>query len=311
MFFPAHINRDGMVQTVGQHSRNTAEMAKKRLKKLNLAHVAYLAGLLHDAGKCTDLFCRYVEAASRGEEVRRGSVIHTFAAVRFLLNTYHSAPVTETGRISDVTAEILSSAIGGHHGLFDCFDADQSCGFTHRIHKQPEYDDRAMKGFFAEVSDRGRINQLFSSAAGEISEKIQQIGSLSQCHEEPYFYLSLLTRLVTSALIDADRSDTAAFMNPDEYAEGNSAKQVTSSLRVVQFCCRPPRRGAWIEINPIARPPMDGGGRPPRRGAWMAMPSTVFRDRIGKSPPTRGRGGIPGRDPCRRPSCIAFLRETG
>lgn len=133
MFFPAHINKDGTVQTVAQHGRNTAEIAKKDLCKLGLADVAYLAGLLHDAGKCTDEFRRYIEKASLGEDVRRGSVIHTFAAVRFLLNTYHSAPGAKADPDRDVTAEILSSAIGGHHGLFDCFDADRNCGFTHRI----------------------------------------------------------------------------------------------------------------------------------------------------------------------------------
>ena len=69
MFFPAHINKDGTVQTVGQHCKNTAELAKMDLCKLGLADTAYLAGLLHDAGKCTDKFRNYIEKASRGENV--------------------------------------------------------------------------------------------------------------------------------------------------------------------------------------------------------------------------------------------------
>lgn len=220
MCFPAHINKDGAVQTVSRHCRNTAELARKNLCRLGLADTAYLAGLLHDAGKCTDKFRSYIERASRGEDVRRGSVIHTFAAVRFLLNTYRSVPGsgTDTAR-NNVAAEILSSAIGGHHGLFDCFDEDGKCGFTHRINKQPDYDDAAMQNFFREVSDRADIDRLFASSAGEIFSKINLIGSKMECRDrdEQYFYLALLTRLITSALIDADRSDTASFMNPDEY----------------------------------------------------------------------------------------------
>ena len=227
MCFPAHINKDGAVQTVAQHCKSTAEIAKKDLCKLGLGNIAYLAGLLHDAGKCTDQFRSYIEKASRGEDVRRGSIIHTFAAVRFLLNTYHSAD-----SIRSITAEILSSAIGGHHGLFDCFDADMRCGFTHRISKQPEYDDAAMAGFFREISDRNSVDKLFSYSAQEIASKIQLIGSISKCLDESSFYLALLTRLITSGLIDADRSDTASFMNPDEYEEG---KVLTSEmLRMVK-----------------------------------------------------------------------------
>ena len=258
MFSPAHINKDGTVQTVGQHCKNTAELAKMDLCKLGLADTAYLAGLLHDAGKCTDKFRSYIEKASRGENVYRGSVIHTFAAVRFLLNTYHSSSASVADLIKDATAEILSSAIGGHHGLFDCFDEDKNCGFTHRINKQPDYDDIAMKGFFEEVSDRSCIDRLFSSSAKEISSKIQQISSISKCMDELYFYLSLLTRLITSALIDADRCDTASFMSTDEYEDGRILtpeilKKVTENFnsRLSGFECITPIQAARRELSEL------------------------------------------------------------
>ena len=238
MCFPAHINKYGTVQTVGQHCRNTAEIAKKKLRKLGLGESAYLAGLLHDAGKCTNVFQNYIEKASRGEDVRRGSVIHTFAAVRFLLNSYHSTPGSTA--CEKATAEIISAAIGGHHGLFDCFDQDKNCGFTHRIEKQPEYDDVAMQNFFEEVSDKNCIDRLFSAAAQEISSKLPLIETISNRPDEDelYFYLSLLTRLITSALIDADRSDTCSFMNPDEYEEGRSFTPETLKEAMENFHSR-------------------------------------------------------------------------
>ncbi|UKI18793.1 MAG: CRISPR-associated endonuclease Cas3'' [Oscillospiraceae bacterium] len=196
MSFPAHINKDGIVQTVAQHCRNTAEIARKNLCRLGLADTAYLAGLLHDAGKCTDEFSNYIQKAALGEHVCRGSVIHTFAAVRFLLNTYHSAAEPEDDAIKNAAAEILSCAIGGHHGLFDCFDENKSCGFTHRIGKQPEYDDRAMQGFFKEISGRECIDGLFSSSVQEISSKIQQISAISNARKKRSFILRCLHGLL-------------------------------------------------------------------------------------------------------------------
>ena len=255
MCFPAHINKDGIVQTVAQHDRNTAEIAKKNLCKPGFANTGYLAGLLHDAGKCTDDFRNYIEKASHGEDVHRGSVIHSFAAVRFLLNTYHSAPGSEAA-LRNLTAEILSLATGGHHGLFDCFDADRQCGFTHRINKQPEYDDMAMEGFFKEIADRNRVDRLFSLSVREMSSGLQKIGSVSKCRDEPYFYLSLLTRLITSALIDADRSDTASFLNPDEYEAGRSLtpeilKAATDNFRsfMSEFASVTPMQVARSELS--------------------------------------------------------------
>ncbi len=256
MFFPAHINKYGIVQTVNQHCRNTAEIAKKNLCKLGIADTAYLAGLLHDAGKCTNKFRNYIEKASRGENVRRGSVVHSFAAVRFLLETYHPAPGLEVDCVKGLTAEILSSAIGGHHGLFDCFDKDRNCGFTYRINKQPEYDDKAINSFFEEVSDRACIDKLFSSSVKEISSKVKQICSISKCSDELYFNLSLLTRLITSSLIDADRRDTASFMSADEYDDGRILtpeilKMVTENFnsRLSGFECITPIQIARSELS--------------------------------------------------------------
>lgn len=258
MCFPAHINKEGVVQTVVRHCKNTAEIAKRNLSRLDLANTGYLVGLLHDAGKCTEEFKGYIEKASRGEDVCRGSIIHTFAAVRFLMKTYHSAYVSNADSFQSITAEILSSAIGGHHGLFDCFDENRSCGFAHRIGKQPEYDDRAMENFFKEVSEREDVDGLFLSSVEEISAKIRMIGSVSSRDDEPSFYLSLLTRLITSTLIDADRSDTASFMNPDEYEDGGNLtseilKTITDNFnsRMSEFECITSIQAARSELSEL------------------------------------------------------------
>ena len=74
MSFPAHINKDEAEQTVDQHCRNVAEISRNHLRRLNLADTAYLAGLLHDAGKCTDEFRNYLEKASHTPWVDRSHI---------------------------------------------------------------------------------------------------------------------------------------------------------------------------------------------------------------------------------------------
>lgn len=65
------INGEKIEQSVSTHSINVANYAADKLKGMNLYHAAYLAGLLHDMGKCTRKYQDYLEKAARGEEVVR------------------------------------------------------------------------------------------------------------------------------------------------------------------------------------------------------------------------------------------------
>ena len=82
MEYLAHIADDGREQTVGEHLRSAAEYASRALAPAGLCEAGYLCALLHDCGKYTELFDRYIH--SNGE-MRRGSVNHTFSGVRLIM----------------------------------------------------------------------------------------------------------------------------------------------------------------------------------------------------------------------------------
>lgn len=213
MEFFAHIRDDGVPQSVKIHSASTGEYAAKAVFAIGLENTARLAGLLHDAGKCKKESQDYLlNAVSGCEPVRRGSVNHTFAGARFLLEKWHTSK--EIG-LEELTAELLAFAIGSHHGLFDCVDGNGRNGFSHRIDSKDICYEESMANYFVHCFSRNKIECMFPLAVQEV-EKIYV--HLCQAWEDMddsamCFQFGLLARLLLSAVIDGDRRDTAEFMN--------------------------------------------------------------------------------------------------
>lgn len=220
--FPAHIRlEDGggeAVQTVSTHLRNTAKYAKEALGKAGLENAAYVAGLIHDVGKYTGEFAEYIRTASRGGQVRRGSVNHTFAGVRYLLANYHKSG--EEMDFAAVAAELLGYAAGAHHGLFDCVDEHGKSGFDRRMDEKILYDE-SVCNFLNFCADAEEVDRLFDAAVSELTPVFDKIQDMCQQDErydgECAFYIGLLARLLLSGVIEGDRRDTAEFMNDFRY----------------------------------------------------------------------------------------------
>jgi CRISPR-associated endonuclease/helicase Cas3 len=208
-------NHEWVIQSVQEHCRNTADIAGNALDDIHIHQSAYLAGLLHDAGKFTKDFSEYLAKAVSGTAPPRGSVNHTFSGVRYLLNHYHEAK--NENDLSPIVSEILAFAAGAHHGLFNCIDENGHSGFQHRLDKPDIHYEEAMKNFFAQCADQKELDQLFDEAVKELSAFMLSLCDLAQQNDsydgEVSFYLGLLARLILSAVIEGDRQDTAGFMN--------------------------------------------------------------------------------------------------
>ena len=57
----AHIDCDGRMQTIESHCINVAVYCFNIGKKIGLANVSYIAGLLHDVGKFSNEFQNYIK----------------------------------------------------------------------------------------------------------------------------------------------------------------------------------------------------------------------------------------------------------
>lgn len=199
----AHISADDRKQTVEEHLRAVAVITSDRLSHVGLRSLGYLTGLVHDLGKYTDKFNKYIHSAAAGEDVKKGSVNHTFAGVIFFWERFHNTQ----DKYAALLCELICCAIGSHHGLFDCIDPDGKSGFLYRLQKdrsELEYNEAADR-FIHLCAGYDEIDKLFEEALQELKATIPAI--VNKC-----FYFSALERLITSALIDADRSDTANFM---------------------------------------------------------------------------------------------------
>ena len=215
----AHIREDGKIQTGVEHSRRAAEYASRSLTPIGMKTTAYLAALLHDFGKFKREYDHYLEEARAGTAVR-GSVNHTFAGVRFVLEQWHHG--NGIG-YDEVTAELLAYAIGAHHGLFDCIDVRQNSGFQHRQVKEGIGYAESRSDYLEQCAGLEELNSLFRASVRETTALLNQMASLSQQQDdeeadrETAFYVSLLQRMLLSAVIEGDRRDTAEFMNGDAF----------------------------------------------------------------------------------------------
>ena len=225
-------NGECIKQLLRTHNRQVGQYASECLEEIGLSSCGMLAGILHD-GKGTAKYQEYLsqsaawDAFDRGygnqpsfARPRRGTVNHTFAGCIYLLDRYHAADKPETTSLDIVTSEFIACAIASHHGLFDCLSIEKKNGFLHRCMETDRASiqyDSAKKAFEEEISSREEIDELFHSSRDELHAFLDRLRCLHPEREltgdEVFLMLSMAERMLTSALIYADRRDTAEFFD--------------------------------------------------------------------------------------------------
>lgn len=229
----AHIRQsDKEVQSLERHLKETGDLAKKFSDKVGLGKIGYIAGLMHDFGKASDEFQRYIKSANdfinydEDEYIdpikSKGKIDHSTAGAQMIKELI---PV-KTGE-DLLLSQLISLLIASHHsGLIDCLSPDGRDAFGLRMLK-PEG-----KSHFKECKlNISRVlgvevfnNFSWESLSKLIKTRIMAIKERDPCADIFFFKWGLLTRFLFSCLIDADRVNTADFEFPGRVVERNSRR---------------------------------------------------------------------------------------
>jgi CRISPR-associated endonuclease/helicase Cas3 len=187
-------------QLLKKHLCDTAKLAKEFGEDAGVSELAYTAALLHDIGK-------YSEAFQARLDGKGPKVDHATAGAREVLKLF------DKGGLEKNLATMISYCIAGHHtGLpdyGDSTDVDGTGTLLSRVEKK-------------ELAD-------FSAYRTEIDPASLVLkGRRLKTSNEP-FSVAFMTRMIFSALVDADFQDTETFM-------GQSKKPRGGHGSIVELC---------------------------------------------------------------------------
>lgn len=185
--------------------RSVALLAEKSLTPLGLGQTARLSGLLHDFGKGTSGFRDYLIWCHAHPDERRSGPSHAPAGAVYTHERWFHGDYWQK-----LTAQVVSMAVYGHHaGLPDCLNAEGQSPYLNALGEDVKRDihyREARNYFLSEVAGEEELDALFESAWGEVRAFLDR-GDRRGHH----FAAGMLSRLLLSAVVDADRWDSAAF----------------------------------------------------------------------------------------------------
>ncbi len=220
-------------QEMHEHLEGVAELAKIHAEKIGMGNYGELLGLLHDLGKYSTEFQKYIKDAiekdipqfdpDEDEEFKnpsgpKGKIDHSTAGAQFLSCKNGSSNAHK------ILGQLLSLCLVSHHsGLINCLTTDDGGtwdSYSRRLSKNEN------KTHMAECSNRldkhilEKINDILAdkSFTKPFEEKCRDIVWASP-ERNPrstvaQFQLGLFARFLFSTLIDADRQDTADSEKP-------------------------------------------------------------------------------------------------
>lgn len=214
--YKAHIRGDGTVQELADHLTAVSSLASQYSGKIGLGEFGKITGLLHDYGKYNDLFQRYLESGTgnlKNGDSRyvdyiklKGKIDHSTAGAQKITDL-------EIGDL--LITHMLQIVIASHHGgLIDFINTEGETPFLKRMEKEIEKLSPLIEvkdPDYLELLKRFSIENELKAQFYQHLEKLKSLGD----KEILMYMLGLTIKFLFSCLVDADRTDTADFENPE------------------------------------------------------------------------------------------------
>ena len=187
----ARFANDGRTQPLQMHLKNVAKYARIFAEAFCTENLAETAGLNHDYGKTRSKVQEYLEAQMHGQEVKRRSVKHSIYGAKLVFDSFISClPI----------AEMLANCIISHHGsLRDFLSPD---GET---------------PLFSELSEKIEDEPANNNLVVSVKILLEEVKSVLDKAPDKAFAMTMLTKLLYSCLVDADRLDAYLFESGKTY----------------------------------------------------------------------------------------------
>lgn len=230
--------KDGEEQLLIDHLNGTAKLAKRFASKIGLPEIGEVMGLLHDFGKASEEFQKYLRSAegliNPDEDdyvdyiAKKGKVDHSTAGAQLAYQK-----LIGLGQECNRLAQFLALAIASHHsGLIDCLTPSGEDNFSRRI-KKADSDTHLTeaRGKLSEIEKE--IDAILNlSVVNQFNEKIKDMKESNDSRETIGFKLGLLARFLLSCLLDADRLNTADFEFPENELIRHYGKYVSWDMLI-------------------------------------------------------------------------------
>jgi CRISPR-associated endonuclease/helicase Cas3 len=248
------------------------------MKKTGLGNVGYMAGALHDLGKLSSLFQRYIASANGLIPVtdpefldpsnHRGLIDHSTAGAKFCMD------LPGDGLYERLSKEMVALSVMSHHsGLPDINRPSKDSSFKNRIclgETRTHYEEVKEKILPEKCLN---IRDFFSSRCVPEIEAYANKVSKSEKGGPFYFRLGLMTRFLLSCLVDADRLDTSSFMKGESLEHSNRPDWEKISQTVDRYVSTLSSEGVVGEIRRKVSEHCVAKGRCPRGTYTLSVPT--------------------------------------
>lgn len=217
LMYIAHIRKtDKQFQTVEEHTNGVAKLAEKYSSRMKISSIIKLTSLLHDVGKMNTDFNDYIKGESK---FKRGDIDHSYAGAKYIIELSEK---TDDKNVSE-TALFIARVIISHHGLHDWVDENYKDYLEYRVDKTDRYQE--IRAGIKTLAGDEELKDLLIAAAEEFGAVKKELFALCGKNSVRFsFYMGMFERFAESILIDADRTDTAEFMDAVKPAEFNTAE---------------------------------------------------------------------------------------